>query len=95
MSQPTRPHRREIWSSLCIGYDTVSGLLWQQARDNGQHVGTCRKLLASGLECGQPLRPGEPYEQGRVVWYPADCAAGHETAAHGARPERPKKGGTA
>lgn len=92
MSQPTG-HRKDIWASLCIGYDAVSGLLWQQARDGGQHVGTCHRRLPTGLECGRPLRPGEPYEVGNVIWYPADCEAGHETAAHGARPEKSKKGG--
>lgn len=91
MSQPTRQHRREIWSSLCIGYDTISDILWRQAMEAGQIVGTCRKRLPdSGTECGQPLRPGQPYEKGRVTWYPAECPTGHETAAHGARP--PKKG---
>jgi hypothetical protein len=92
MTQPTRQHRREIWRSLCTGYDTVSDILWRQAMTANQPVGTCGRLGATGLACGQPLRPGEPYEVGNLWWYPADCAAGHETAAHGARPEKTTKG---
>lgn len=93
MNQPIKQHRREIWSSLCIGYDAISGLLWQQARDAGQPVGTCHRRLRNNTECGRPLRPGEPYEVGRAIWYPAECDAGHETAGHGARPEKSKGGG--
>jgi hypothetical protein len=93
MSQPQRAHRREIWASVCIGYDVVSDILWRAAMAAGQHVGTCGRLNTTGVACGQPLRPGEPYEQGPVWWYPAACALGHETAAHGARPEKAKKGG--
>jgi hypothetical protein len=86
-------HRREIWPSLCIGHDTVSDILWRQAIADGQPVGTCSRTSESGMACGRPLRPGEPYTVGQLVWYPASCAAGHETAAHGARP--PKKGAAA
>jgi hypothetical protein len=81
-------HRREIWASLCSGYDEVIDALWRAALEGRQHVGACGK-------CGQPLRPREPYTVGAVTWYPAECTSAscdHETAAHGPRPEKPKKG---
>jgi predicted amidophosphoribosyltransferase len=85
MTLPTR-HRREIWSSLCIGYDAVSGLLWQEAIDANQPVGTCSR-------CGQFMRPLDPDKVGQRVVYPARCAGcGREVEGMGARPERPKKG---
>ncbi len=94
MSQhPALPgHRREFFPAVLIGYDAVSGLAWAEAVATRRPVGTCGKQLASGKTCGRSLSPGQPYEVGRTVWYPAECAAGHETAAHGPRPEKPKKG---
>jgi predicted amidophosphoribosyltransferase len=87
MTQPRTQHRREIWASLCIGYDAVSGLLWQQAIDFNQPVGTCSK-------CGQLMRPLPPETHGKRVVYPARCAGcGREVEGMGPRPEKPKKGG--
>lgn len=82
-------HRREIKASLCSGYDEVIDQLWRDAMTAGEFVGACGK-------CGQPLRPLEPYRAGQLTWYPAACssaACDHETAAHGPRPEKPKKAG--
>lgn len=83
-------HRREIWASLCSGYDEVIDQLWRDALEARQFVGACGT-------CGQPLRPREPYTVGALTWYPAECSSttcDHETAAHGPRPEKPKKEAT-
>jgi hypothetical protein len=85
MTQPTG-HRREIWSSLCIGYDAVSGLLWQAAIDGNQPVGTCS-------QCQQLMRPLPPETHGPRIVYPARCAGcGREAQGMGPRPEKPRKG---
>lgn len=85
-------HRREFHPAVLIGYDAVSGIAWADALAGGRPVGTCGKALANGKACGRNLAPGQPYEIGKAVWYPAACSEGHETAAHGPRPEKPKKG---
>lgn len=85
-------HRRNLWARVLDGYDTVVDAAWRDAITASQYVGTCGHLGTSGLTCGQPLRPGEPYEVGALTWYPAACAAGHESSAHGPRPEKTKKG---
>lgn len=90
MSQPTRQHRREIWASLCIGYDAVSDILWRQAIDANQPVGTCSK-------CQQLMRPMPPEERGRRWFYTARCAntmCRREVEGMGPRPPKPVKGAT-
>ncbi|AGL19516.1 hypothetical protein [Actinoplanes sp. N902-109] len=82
--------RREIWASMCSGRDEVIDADWRAAIAEHQPVGTCGKVTGR-MACGQPLRPGMPYKVGGVTWYPAECPQGHETAAHGARPVKPKK----
>lgn len=68
--------RGGLWQAVLIS-GAVSGLLWDAARDGGQMVGTCG--------CGGLLRPGVPYEVGRVVWFPGECVTcGRETAGRGA-----------
>jgi hypothetical protein len=52
MTQPTRQHRREIWASLCIGYDTVSDILWRAALDGGQ-AGRSRHTLSTNPSTGE------------------------------------------
>lgn len=85
MTQPTREHRREIWARLCIGYDFVSHILWTQALDAGQHVGVCSR-------CNQPMKPRQPEERARRMFYPAECTGcGREVEGMGPRPEKPKK----
>ena len=82
-------HRREIWSSLCIGYGVVSGLLWREAIDTNQPVGTCSA-------CSQLMRPLEPEHRGNRIVYPARCAGcGREVEGMGPRVEKSKKGGAA
>jgi hypothetical protein len=86
MNQPTREHRREIWSSLCIGYDAVSGIEWAKALDGGQAVGTCSA-------CQQLLKPLPPEEVGHRVVYPARCVGcGREVSGMGPRPAKAKGG---
>ena len=83
-----REHRGGLWSKVLDGDHNVVDAAWKHARDTSQHVGTCRR-------CAQPLKPGEPYEKGPVRWYPAECSSltcDYEIAAHGPRPEMPKKG---
>lgn len=85
MNRPNT-RRREIWPSLCIGHDAVSGLLWQQAIDGNQPVGTCSI-------CGQFMRPQPPEQVRARIVYPARCAGcGREVEGMGPRPEKPKKG---
>jgi hypothetical protein len=86
MTQSSSSHRREIWSSLCIGYDAVSGLLWQAAIDACQPVGVCSA-------CQRFMQPLPPETHGPRVVYPARCAGcGREAQGMGPRPEKPRKG---
>lgn len=82
-------HRGGLWHTVLDNHDQVVDAAWKHATDTGQHVGTCRR-------CHQPLKPGTPYQVGRITWYPADCTSttcdGH-TAARGPRPARKSQGG--
>lgn len=83
MTQPSA-HRRDIWPGLCIGYDAVSHILWCEALDAGQGVGTC-------TTCQQLIKPMAPEQRGARMFYPARCVGcGREVEGQGPRP--PKKG---
>lgn len=87
MTQPQREHRRDIWASLCIGYDTISHILWCEALDGGQAVGCC-------TSCGQLNKPLAPEQRDRRMFYPARCVGcGREVEGQGPRPAKPKKEG--
>lgn len=75
--------RRGIWPRFLDSDGFVIDAAWRAAR--GTFVGTCTVKVASGKECGQPLRPGPPYPQGRYrTGYTATCSGcGHEYGAHG------------
>jgi hypothetical protein len=87
MTQPTREHRREIWSSVCLSYGVVSDILWRERLTTGQAVGTCS-------HCQQLLKPLEPEQVGPRPVYPARCiGCNREVLGVGPRPAKPKKGG--
>lgn len=86
MTQPTRAHRHDIHPRLCLSYGIVSGLLWQDAIDTCQPVGTCTR-------CGGLMRPGPAEERARRMFYPARCAGcGREVEGQGPRPPKEAKG---
>lgn len=88
--QPLYHDRRVagFWAAVRIGNTVeIDGDAWTAALKNGDLVGTCR-------ECGDYLRPGQPYNIGPVNWYPATCArpgCSYEVAGHGPRPIKPRK----
>ncbi|BCJ45338.1 hypothetical protein GCM10010168_86070 [Actinoplanes ianthinogenes] len=74
---------------VLIGHDAVSGIEWDRHRREGLTVGACPKCRTSMLQ------PGEPYEIGRRVWYPATCRSktcDYETTGAGPRPPKVQKG---
>jgi hypothetical protein len=84
MGQRQRVYDRAVLAAR----DAVSGIEWDRALREGLSVGICPR-------CQHPLKPGQPEEIGRTVWYPATCRAvgcTYETTAHGPRP--PKKTAT-
>jgi hypothetical protein len=86
MTQPIRQHRREIWASLCLSYDTVSDILWRAALDGGQAAGTCSK-------CGQLMKPRQPEEHAGRMHYEACCmGCGRVVEGLGPRLPKPTKG---
>lgn len=54
-----------------------------------EHDGAVHALAAALRQSGYQLTRAD--EVGAVIWHPAECPAGHETAAHGARPEKERK----
>lgn len=81
-------HHGGIWSRVLDANRCVDDTAWRYHLDTRQQVGKCRR-------CNGALMPGEPYQVGARLGYPAECAAAdcdYETAAHGPRPEKPKKG---
>ncbi len=80
--------QRVYHPDVLIGHDAVSGIAWDQALRGEITIGFCPRDQ-------HPLKPGEPYEIGRTIWYPATCSGAgctFETAGHGPRP--PKKSET-
>jgi len=70
---------------VLIAHDAVSGIAWDRALRGELTVGACPR-------CQSMLAPGQPYEVGRRVWYPATCRSktcDYETTGAGPRP--PKK----
>lgn len=88
MTQPTAQHRQEIHRRVCLSYGVVSGLLWQQALDARQPVGTCSRPVGAG-HCGGLMRGLEPEERGGRMFYAARCATcGREVEGQGPRPAK-------
>lgn len=80
-------------AKVLIGGDPdgfVHAAAWAQALAKNTVIGMCR--------CGQPTRPGQPIHDPKhgsgIVWYPAECPAGHTRLASGARPTRENNGRT-
>ena len=74
---------------VLIGHDAVSGIAWDNAIREGLSVGACPQCRRA------MLAPGEPYEVGRRVWYPAACRSAtcdYETTGAGPRPPKVAKG---
>jgi hypothetical protein len=91
MSQPTRQHRHDIHPRMTLSFGVISGLLWQEAIDTRQPVGTC-------TACGALMRPEKPEQRGRRMFYPARCsnaACGREVEGQGPRVAKAKTGGDA
>jgi hypothetical protein len=77
--------QRVYHRDVLISHDAVSAIAWDDHLRNGLAVGACPR-------CQRPLKPGQPYEVGRRMWYPADCSSTsctYRTTGHGPRP--PKK----
>jgi len=54
---------------------------WNEAVQRKQPIGTCRKP-----DCGGQIMPRKTYEEGKVVWFDADCNnCGVAIAAPGGR----------
>lgn len=92
MTQPTVQHRQDIHRRVCSSYGVVSDILWREAMDLRQPVGTC-------TACGGLMRPMEPERIGpepregetdrRRVAYPARCAGcGREVEGQGPRVQK-------
>jgi hypothetical protein len=87
--RPARPGRPNLLARVLDGQGNVHDGAWRAAMIAREPVGTCP---AGGDHL---LRPGDPYRQGLVWWYPAECGrqdCDYETAAHGARPAANGKG---
>lgn len=85
---PVPDHHSGIWSRLLDNNRCIDAAAWKHHLETKQYVGKCRRDQ-------QPLNAGDPYTVGYVTWYPAMCSSpncDYETAAHGPRPEKPKKG---
>jgi len=86
MTQPTVQHRQDISRAVCSSYGVVSDILWREALETRHPVGTCTR-------CGGLMRPEEPEQRGRRMFYPARCAnaaCGREVEGQGPRPPKPK-----
>ena len=75
-------HRQEISHRLCLSRGIVSGLLWAEAIDGHQPVGTC-------TACSDLMLPLPPEEIGPRLVYPARCrGCGREVQGVGPRPAK-------
>lgn len=94
MTQPIREHRHDIHPRLCSSYGVVSDILWRQALDARQPVGTCSRPVGPTGHCGGLMRGLEPEERHGRWFYAARCATcGREVEGQGPRPAKAAKGG--
>lgn len=79
-------HRHDIHPRLCLSYGVVSDILWRQALDEHQPVGSC-------TACHGLMRGLEPEQRGQRMFYPAKCSTcGREVEGQGPRPAKAAKG---
>ncbi|MFV2094846.1 hypothetical protein ACFHW1_05055 [Micromonospora sp. LOL_014] len=79
--QPALLHdgQTAIWPRFRLPTGRINAAPWHHALSAGELVGTCH--------CGGYLKPGRPYQLGRVDWFPATChACGADTAHRGPLP---------
>jgi hypothetical protein len=86
MTQPTRQHRHDIHPRMCQSFGVISDILWREALDLRQPVGSCTRPGCGGL-----MRPLAPEQRGQRWFYPARCSTCRREV-EGQGPRVPKGG---